>query len=129
MTAAVVEAIRASGRLETTLVKSHNPLAVRRLHREYPDVTRGYVWGRSHPWPLRTRRFSTVPDAHWLAPSEDSYDRGLLERSHRLGRCVLAWDVDVGDPSAVVGIDAVMTDDPDRLVPIKANRAGAGASA
>ena len=107
LTAAAVEAIRASGRLETTLVKSHNPLVARHLRRSYPDVTRGYVWGRSHPWPLRTRRFRTVPDAHWIAPSEDSYDRGLLRDFHRLGRRVLAWDVDVPDPSAFVGIDAV----------------------
>ena len=74
LTAAVVDAIRVSGRLGTTLVKSHNPLAVRCLRTRFPDVTRGYVWGRSQPWPLRTRRFGTLPDAHWIAPSEDSYD-------------------------------------------------------
>ena len=125
LTAGVVEAIRASGRLETTLVKSHNPLAVRRLRTRYPDVTRGYVWARGHPWPIRTRRFRAVPDAHWIAPSEDSYDRGLLESFHARGRRVLAWDVDVADPAALTGIDAVMTDDPGRLVRFKADRAGA----
>ena len=120
---AVVEAIRAAGRVETTLVKSHNPLAVRHLRRRYPDVTRGYVWGVSHPWPLRTRRFRTVPDAHWIAPSEDSCDGGLLDRFHALGRRVLAWDVDVPSTSAFVGIDGVMTDDPGRLVRLKADLA------
>ena len=128
MTAAVVEAIRAGGRLGSTLVKSHNPFAVRRLRRQYPDVTRGYIWGRSHPWPLRTRRFRTVPDAHWIAPSEDSYDSALLESFHARGRRVMAWDVDVSDVSAFRGIDAVMTDDPGRLVWLKADVAGAGAS-
>ncbi len=128
LTTGVVEAIRATDRLETTLVKSHNPLAVRRLRTKYPDVTRGYIWGRSHPWPLRTRRFRTVPDAHWIAPSEDSYDRGLLEGFHALGRRVLAWDVDVADPAALTGIDAVMTDDPGRLVRLKADVAVAGVS-
>ena len=128
LTAGVVEAIRASDRLEATLVKSHSPLAVRCLRTKYPDVTRGYVWGRSHPWPMRTRRFRTVPDAHWLTPSEDSYDRGLLEGFHARGRRVLAWDVDVADPEDLTGIDAVMTDDPGRLVRLKADRAGAGAS-
>ena len=125
---------------------------------KYPDVTRGYIWGRSHPWPdvelrtrcrspyevsrrdaryiwgrshpwpLRTRRFRTVPDAHWIAPSEDSYDRGLLEGFHALGRRVLAWDVDVADPAALTGIDAVMTDDPGRLGRLKADVAVAGVS-
>ena len=128
LTTGVVEAIRATDRLETTLVKSHNPLAVRRLRTKYPDVTRGYIWGRSHPWPLRTRRFRTVPDAHWIAPSEDSYDRGLLEGFHALGRRVLAWDVDVADPAALTGIDAVMTDDPGRLVRLKADVAVDGVS-
>ena len=128
LTTGVVEAIRANGRLETTLVKSYSPLAVRRLRTRYPDVTRGYVWGRSHPWPMRTRRFRTVPDAHWLAPSEDSYDRGLLEGFHVRGRRVLAWDVDMADPKDLTGIDGVMTDDPGRLVRLKADRAGAGAS-
>ena len=125
LTTGVVEAIRANGRLETTLVKSHNPLAVRRLRTRYHDVTRGYVWARGHPWPMRTRRFRAVPDAHWIAPSEDSYDRGLLESFHARGRRVLAWDVDVADPAALIGIDAVMTDDPGRLVRFKADRAGA----
>ncbi len=124
LTGVVVEAVRAGGRVETTLVKSHNPLAVRHLRRDYPDVTRGYVWGASHPWPLRTRRFRTVPDAHWIAPSEDSFDGRLLEGFHRLGRRVLAWDVDVAAPSAFVGIDGVMTDDPGRLVRLKADLAG-----
>ena len=128
LTTGVVEAIRASDRLEATLVKSHSPLAVRCLRTKYPDVTRGYIWGRSHPWPMRTRRFRTVPDAHWLTPSEDSYDRGLLEGFHARGRRVLAWDVDVADPKDLTGIDAVMTDDPGRLVRLKADRAGAGAS-
>ena len=123
LTACVVEAIRASGRLETTLVKSHNPLAVRRLRTRYPDVTRGYVWARGHPWPMRTRRFRAVPDAHWIAASEESYDRGLLESFHARGRRVLAWDVDVADPAALTGIDAVMTDDPGRLVRLKADGA------
>ena len=126
LTAAAVEAVRASGRVGTTLVKSHNPLVVRHLRRSYPDVTRGYVWGRSHPWPLRTRRFRAVPDAHWIAPSEDGYDTGLLRDFHRLGRRVLAWDVDVPDPSAFVGIDAVMTDDPGSLVRLRADVAGGG---
>ena len=111
LTTAVVAAVRASDRLGTTLVKSHNPLAVRRLQLEHPDVTRGYVWGGGHPWPLRTSWFSTVPDADWIAPTENSYDRGLLESFHARGRRVLAWDVDVDGPSALAGIDAVMTDE------------------
>lgn len=125
---AVVEAIRACGRLETTMVKSHNPLAVRHLRRNHPDVTRGYVWGRSHPWPLRTRRFVTVPDAPWIAPSEGSYDRGLLTDVHRLGRRVLAWDIDLPDSSGFVGIDAVVTDDPAGLVRLREDLAGGGTS-
>ena len=116
LAAAAAAAIRASGRLDATLVKSHNPLAVRRLRIEHPDVTRGYIWSRRHPWPLRASWFRAVPDAHWIAPSENSYDRRLLESFHARGRRVLAWDVDVDDPAALAGIDAVVTDDPGRLV-------------
>ncbi len=122
----VVDAVRGSDRFETTLVTSHNPLAIRRLRKTEPRIDRGYIWGHSHPWPLRVHRFSLVPDAHWLAPSENSFDRGLLDRCHRLGRRVLAWDVDVPDPSWLAGIDAIVTDDPGRWVRLKAERTTAG---
>ena len=115
----VVDAVRRFGRFGSTLVTSYNPVALWLLRKTEPRIPRGYVWGRSHPWPLRARWVSTAPNAQWSAPSQNSLDTELLERCHRLGRGVLAWDVDVvGDLDRFVeaGLDAIVTDDPASLV-------------
>jgi glycerophosphoryl diester phosphodiesterase len=117
----VVDAVRRADRFETVLVTSYNPIALSLLRRAEPRIVRGNIWGRGHPWPLRARWLSTVPDAHWLTPSENSFDAELLLRCHRLGRRVLAWDVDVGDMEglAQAGLDAIVTDYPARIVQLR----------
>jgi len=107
----VAEAVRQHGRLDSTLVASYNPVALYYLRRFEPQVARGYIWSKHHPYPARL--LSSLAHPHWYAPVPGTYDVQLLRQFHRQGKRVLAWDVDFeGDLTqmAEVRLDAVVTD-------------------
>ena len=115
----VVESIRHYGRWDSTLVASSNPLALGLLRLLEPRVFRGYIWSDRLPRPIGTRWLSPAVHPHWMDPGRDTFTPSLLERLHRLGKPVLARDLDVGsdlERLAAMRLDAVATDCPEVLV-------------
>ena len=101
-------------RKESTLVSSFNPISLWELRKIDPSITRGYIWSRRHPPPIRSRCFSRMVRAHWYDPAHDSHNPRLMRNMRRRNVRTLAWDVDFGrDLSRMssAGLDAVVTDD------------------
>ena len=112
----VVEVIRKHNRFETTLVASFHPLALLVARQMEPSITRGFIWANHHPLPLRARWFSGLADAYWVDPDKNTFSPEMMERFHRRGNPVLAWDLDVGtdlESLAKMGLDGIVTDYPE----------------
>lgn len=110
----VAETIRRHQRWESTLVASFNPIALFHLRRIEPRIARGYIWSRYHPYPIRSRWFAPLVQAHWYDPANDTYNPALHHKFQRKGSRVLAWDVDFGrdlERMASVRLEAMVTDD------------------
>ena len=100
-------------------VASSNPLALELLRLLEPRVFRGYIWSDRLPRPIRTRWLSPVVRPHWMDLGRDTFTPSLLERLHRVGKPVLARDLDVGsdlERLAAMRLDVVATDCPEVLV-------------
>ena len=100
-------------RWASTLVASFNPLALYHLRRLEPRISRGYIWSKKHPYPIRARWFSPLVHAQWYDPANDSYNLKLHRKARRQGRRVLAWDLDFDcdlEAMASVRLDAAVTD-------------------
>ena len=122
LAAKVVDAIRAHGREETTLVASFNPMAVAIIRALGPRIVRGYIWARRHPLPLRARWLSPLAKPYWFVPDKATATPEMLARFHARGNPVAAWDVDAGTDMGhlkKMGLDAAVTDHPEALVPQK----------
>ena len=110
----VAEAIRRHQRWESTLVASFNPIALFNLRRIEPQIARGYIWSRNHPYPIRSRWFAPLVKAHWYDPAKDTYNPALHDKFQRMGLRVLAWDSDFGrdlEKMASLRLEAMVTDD------------------
>ena len=111
----VVKVIRAHHRWDSTMVASFNPIAVAVVRVLEPRIARGYIWSASHPFPIKQRWLSPLVNPRWLAPDRNTYSRKLLDRFHRQGKSVAAWNWDVRALGALSGeskLDAVVTDNP-----------------
>jgi len=111
----VAEAIRRHSRIETTLVASFNPLALASIRWLEPRIPRGFIWSSGHPLPLLARWLSFIARPHWMNPDRRTLNSRLLERFHRQGKPVLAWDWDAREAlqsSSKPQVDAIVTDDP-----------------
>ena len=110
----VAEVLRRHQRRESILVSSFNPISLWELRKIDPSITRGYIWSRRHPPPIRSRWFSRMVRAHWYDPAHDSYNPRLMRNMRRRNVRTLAWDVDLDrdlSRMAMAGLDAVVTDD------------------
>ncbi len=110
----VAEVLRRHRRRESTLVSSFNPISLWELRKIDPSITRGYIWSRRHPPPIRSRCFSRMVRAHWYDPAHGSYNPRLMRNMRRRNVRTLAWDVDFDrdlSRMAMAGLDAVVTDD------------------
>ena len=110
----VTEVIRRHRRWASTLVASFNPVALYHLRRLEPRISRGYIWSKSHPYPVRAGWPSLLVQAHWYDPADGTYDSLAHRKFHRRGKRVLAWDVDFGcdlEMMAAAHLDAVVTND------------------
>jgi len=110
----VAEVLRRHQRRESILVSSFNPISLWELRKIDPFITRGYIWSRRHPPPIRSRWFSRMVRAHWYDPAHDSYNPRLMRNMRRRNVRTLAWDVDFDrdlSRMAMAGLDAVVTDD------------------
>ena len=115
----VAEVVRRHRRWASTLVASFNPISLWELRKIEPRITRGYIWSRRHPFPIRSRCFSPLVQAHWYDPANDSYNPNLLDTMRRRGARMLAWDLDFDSDlarMASVRLDAVVTDSLEKLL-------------
>ena len=108
----VADTISRHARWASTLVASFNPVALYHLRRLDPRISRGYIWSKKHPYPIRARWLSPLVHAQWYDPANDSYDLKLHRKARRQGRRVLAWDLDFDcdlEAMASVHLDAAVT--------------------
>ena len=109
----VTDVIRRHARWNSTLVASFNPISLWELKTIEPRITRGYIWSHRHPFPIRSRIFSSLLRADWYDPVNDSYNPRLHLRFHSGGARVLAWDLDFDrdiHQMAALRLDSVVTD-------------------
>ena len=109
----VAETIAHHTRWASTLVASFNPVALYHLRRMEPRISRGYIWSKSHPYPIRSRWLSPLVHAQWYDPANDSYNQKTHRKFQMQGSRVLAWDLDFAcdmKAMAAVRLDAVVTD-------------------
>ena len=109
----VAQTITRHARWASTLVASFNPLALYHLRRLEPRISRGYIWSKKHPYPIRARWFSPLVQAQWYDPANDSYNLKVHRKVQRQGGRVLAWDLDFDcdvEAMASVRLDAAVTD-------------------
>jgi glycerophosphoryl diester phosphodiesterase len=108
----VAEVVRRHARWAGTLVASFNPISLWELRKIEPRISRGYIWSRRHPPPIRSRCFNRLVQAHWYDPANDSYNSRLLNKVRQRGARMLAWDSDFGcdlAKMASVRLDAAVT--------------------
>ena len=109
----VAEVVRRHERWDSTLVASFNPIALWELRKIEPRIMRGYIWSRSHPYPIRSRCFGPFVQAQWYDPANDTYDPKVLHKIRQRGTKMLAWDVDFDSDvgkMALVRLDGAVTD-------------------
>ena len=109
----VAETVRRHQRWDSTLVASFNPVALYHLRIVEPRISRGYIWSKRHPYPIRARWFSPLVQAQWYDPANDTYSPKLHRKFRRLGQRVLAWDSDFNcdmRTMAEARLEAVVTD-------------------
>ena len=108
----VAETIARHARSVSTLVASFNPVALYHLRRLEPRISRGYIWSKKHPYPIRARWFSPLVQAQWYDPANDTYNLKVHRKAQRQGRRMLAWDLDFDcdlEAMASVRLDAAVT--------------------
>ena len=109
----VAEVVRRHDRWDSTLVASFNPISLYELRKIDPQISRGYIWSRHHPFPIRSRCFSPLVQADWYDPANDSYNPTLHRKFQARGSRVLAWDLDFDrdmEQMAAARLDAIVTD-------------------
>ena len=109
----VAEVVRRHARWDSTLVASFNPIALYELRKIDPKISRGYIWSRNHPFPIRSRCFSPLVQADWYDPANDSYNTKLHRKFQARGSRVLAWDLDFDrdiEQMAAARLEAIVTD-------------------
>lgn len=109
----VAEVVRRHARWGGTLVASFNPIALYELRKVEPKISRGYIWSRYHPFPIRSRCFSPWVQADWYDPANDSYNPALHRKFQARGSRVLAWDLDFDrnlEQMSAAHLDATVTD-------------------
>ena len=109
----VAEVVRRHERWDSTLAASFNPISLWELRKIEPQILRGYIWSRRHPFPIRSRCFSPLVKANWYDPAHSSYNLPLHRKFHIQGARVLAWDLDFNrdiEQMAAARVDGIVTD-------------------
>lgn len=109
----VADVVRRHNRWDSTLIASFNPISLWELRKIEPKITRGYIWSRRHPFPIRSRCFSPLVQADWYDPANDSYNPKLQRKFQSRGGRVLAWDLDFDrdiEEMAAARLDGFVTD-------------------
>ena len=111
--------IRKHNRTAPTMVHSFNPVSLFYLRLLDRRITRGFIWTKRHPYPLRKRWLSPLAKAHWQDPADHTFTPTVLDHFHAQGKPVLAWDKDAGtdmEQLRRLGLDGVVSNNPGYLV-------------
>ncbi|HXF68821.1 MAG TPA: glycerophosphodiester phosphodiesterase family protein [Thermoflexus sp.] len=124
---AVVERVRRYGLSERVLLSSFNPLALRWAWRLAPEIPRGLLVGPDLPLPLRRAWLA------FLAPHQARHlhfsmiDERTVRWCRQRGYAMVAWTVNEAEEARRLirlGIEAIITDEPEGLVRILKQECG-----
>lgn len=107
------DCIRRHNLLQSVIVSSFNPLALKRFRAILPEVAIGYLYAPDYSF------FPEVMDAlthEAIHPYHESIDPVLVERATRAGQVINTWTVN--DPARAIalrdlGVPGIITDKPD----------------
>jgi len=118
--AAVIGLVRRYGLEDRVLLSSFNPFSLRRARQLAPDLPIGFLYDASGL--SRLARLVTAAMVRLRAEALHPHYRlatpALVRRAHRRGRRVVVWTVNEPDTMrqmVEMGVDAIITDHPDRL--------------
>lgn len=115
---AVLESIRRHGMTDRVIVSSFNPLRLRRVRSEAPELKIALIFSPRNSMCLRKAWFAHVLKVDGLHPYHSMIDDRFVDRAHQVDRWVYAWTVD--DPATMrklirIGVDGIVTNDPGLL--------------
>jgi len=116
-----VKAVRARGMADQVVISSFNPFALRQAKQAGPEIECALLLAHDLPgwmhWGV-TRRYCRADGLH---PDLEMVDEAYLARARKLGMPVRVWTVDdEADMRRLIalGVDAIITNVPDRLAAI-----------
>lgn len=103
---------------DRVVLSSFNPFALRRAWRVNPAIKRGLLWYPGDRWFLRRQLFRSLARPDMFHPHWQAVTPALVQREHARGLRVNPWTCN--EPEALrrliaAGVDAIITDYPDRL--------------
>lgn len=111
LAAAVAATVTDADRAETDVITSFDHAAIDWLGRHHPRLRCGYILSRVEPADLEA-------SVDVLSVKQDGIDENLVTRLHEAGKQVHAWTVNDEDRMRdliALGVDAIITNHPDRL--------------
>ncbi len=112
----VTDLVKKFGLMQSVMFSSFNPLALRRAHRQLPEIPLGLltVQGKSGTWARGWLGKLLVP-YQALHPEKGDATPALIQRTHQQGRRVNVYTVNLRadlERLFAIGVDGVFTDDP-----------------
>ena len=125
--AEVVRLVEDANMVERVVVSSFNPMALWRVRRLNRHVATGLLYAPDQPIHLRQRWLQPLARPQALHPRWDMVERDFVSAAHGQGLKVNVWTVN--DEEAMLrltgwGVDAIITDRPDRLLSLVRNTGG-----
>ncbi len=116
--AEVIRVIEDFGLQDRVLLSSFNPFSLMRAYRINPKIKRGLLWATDLPFYLRWLWFKSLTHRDMFHPQWDATTPQMVQKEHALGHLVNVWTCN--EPEGMrkmlaLGVDAIMTDYPDRL--------------
>jgi glycerophosphoryl diester phosphodiesterase len=106
--------------MDRTIVQSFDPRSLEAFKRIAPEATLALLV--SNEWGLQPNldRLSFLPQTY--SPNHKLVDRSLVDSVHALGMSIVPWTVNDSDRMQellLLGVDAIITDYPDRAATLK----------
>ncbi|MBX7222011.1 MAG: glycerophosphodiester phosphodiesterase [Blastocatellia bacterium] len=118
----VARLIQSRQLFDRVLVSSFNPFVLRRLRKIDPRISIGWLYEARPPIYLRPKPVSTFLRPQALHPEFTVVTPELVNAAHRRGFLVNVWTVnEIQDMQRMIdcGVDAIITDYPDRALALK----------
>lgn len=103
---------------DSVMLSSFNPFALQRAHQINPKIKRGYLWAPDLPWFMRWKLFRPFAHEDMFHPEWQTVSARMVRRTHAKNRLLNVWTTNQPDDMRRMigfGVDAIMTDYPDRL--------------